>query len=391
MAPSKDKQAEIVEQFREQLDEQDLLPEDDIGTDDASLLRFLRARQFDLKAATTMWENCQNWRKTVEGIGIDELYRRLDPYDYPERAAVFECWPLWFHKTDKKGRPLNIHHFGGINMPELYKHITPEKFWQTIVVNAESLTREVLPASARAAGRQIDGTFVIVDLKGFGLSQFWQMKNLARDSFQISQDYFPETMAQLAIINAPASFTTIWGFIKPWLAKETLAKIDILGSDYKDVLLEQIPAENLPESLGGTCTCAEAGGCKLSNAGPWMQHRAERRDKWLRGERKRIGLGLEGEDEDDGVRGIGSGEQTKAATNQLEKQAEGVAAIGQAAEKQPAEVNGSALVSPEDTQTSSPESVVVQSPSQALPEKIVKSVREVYEHHPETREPQMGD
>ena len=28
-----------------------------------------------------MWENCQNWRKTVEGVGIDELYRRLDPYD----------------------------------------------------------------------------------------------------------------------------------------------------------------------------------------------------------------------------------------------------------------------------------------------------------------------
>ena len=53
-------------------------------------------------------------------------------------------------------------------MPELYKQVTPEKFWQTIVVNAESLTREVLPASARAAGHRVDGTFVIVDLKGFG-------------------------------------------------------------------------------------------------------------------------------------------------------------------------------------------------------------------------------
>ena len=125
----------------------------------------------------------------------------LPPRQYPERAAVFECWPLWFHKTDNKGRPLNIHHFGGINMPELYKHITPEKFWQTIVVNAESLTREVLPASARAAGHQIDGTFVIVDLKGFGLSQFWQMKNLARDSFQISQDYFPETFVMHCTIS----------------------------------------------------------------------------------------------------------------------------------------------------------------------------------------------
>lgn len=108
-------------------------------------------------------------------------------------------------------------------------------------------------------------------------------------------------MAQLAIINAPASFTTIWSFIKPWLAKETLAKIDILGTDYRAVLLRQIPAENLPASLGGTCTCAEAGGCKLSNAGPWMERRRERRERWLRGERTRIGLGMEGADEDDGV------------------------------------------------------------------------------------------
>ncbi|KAH9936279.1 CRAL-TRIO domain-containing protein [Fomitopsis serialis] len=331
MAPPTEKQAEILKQFREHLEEQDLIHDsDNIGTDDATLLRFLRARQFDVKAATTMWENCQNWRNT-----------------YPERPAVFECWPLWFHKTDKKGRPLNIHHFGGINMPELYKHITPERFWQHRRQRGVAHPRG-LPASARAAGHQIDGTFVIVDLKGFGLSQFWQMKNLARDSFQISQDYFPETMAQLAIINAPASFTTIWSFIKPWLAKETLAKIDILGTNYQDVLLEQIAAENLPESLGGTCTCAEAGGCKLSNAGPWMQHRKIRREKWLRGERTRMGLGMEGEDEDDGVRGIGSDEQTKAATNQLEKQAEAVATAGQTADKEPAEVPPEVVQNPQE-------------------------------------------
>lgn len=142
-------------------------------------------------------------------------------------------------------------------------------------------------------------------------------------------------MAQLAIINAPASFTTIWGFIKPWLAKETLAKIDILGTDYKDVLLKQIPAENLPESLGGTCTCEEAGGCKLSNAGPWMHNRKARREKWLRGERKRLGLGMEGEDEDDGERMEDeSSEQAQVATEQQEKPSEEAARLAE--EKQPA-------------------------------------------------------
>jgi hypothetical protein len=64
---------------------------------------------------------------------------------------------------------VNIQFFGGLNLPQLYKHITPQKHWEAIVANADSLTREVLPAASCAAGKHIDQGVVIVDLKGFGL------------------------------------------------------------------------------------------------------------------------------------------------------------------------------------------------------------------------------
>ncbi|PCH34555.1 CRAL/TRIO domain-containing protein [Wolfiporia cocos MD-104 SS10] len=263
---TKDQEA-TLEQFRSRLAEQDLLRDGDtIGSDDFTLLRFLRARQFDVKAATTMWANCLQWRKTVQGVGIDELYKQMDPYDFPERREVFEYWPMWFHKTDKAGRPLSIQHYGGVNMPELYKLITPERFMQYIIVTAESIPREILPAASRAAGRQVEGQYLVVDLKGFSLGQFWQMKNVVRESFQIMQDYFPELMYKFIIINAPVSFTYIWSFVKLWLAKETLAKIDILGADYQNVLLKDIDRENLPVVLGGTCECEDVGGCKWCRA-----------------------------------------------------------------------------------------------------------------------------
>jgi hypothetical protein len=81
---------------------------------------------------------------------------------------VFEHWPLYFHKTDKRGRPINIHHFGSINPSELNKAVSPERFQDILTVNCDALTREILPASAVAAGKQVETVLVIVDLKGFG-------------------------------------------------------------------------------------------------------------------------------------------------------------------------------------------------------------------------------
>lgn len=80
-------------------------------------------------------------------------------------------------------------------------------------------------------------------------------------------------MGQLAIVNAPSSFTVIWSFIKPWLSKETQEKVDILGKNYEEVLLEMIDEDSLPATLGGKCSCEDTGGCHLSGAGPWLDGR----------------------------------------------------------------------------------------------------------------------
>jgi len=265
---------EILAEFRRQLESEGILNTGDtIGSDDDTLLRFLRARKFDLKNAKIMFEKCQHWRKNVEGVGLDALYEETDPFDYPERNTVFKYWPLLFHKTDKKGRPINIQRFGQMDINALYEEITPERQWKAFLVNCDALTREIFPGCTRAKGETVNTTYSIIDLKGFSLSQFWQIKSIVRESFQISQDYYPETMGQLVIINAPATFTIIWAAVKPWLAPDTVAKVDILGSNYADVLLKQVDAENLPESLGGSCTCEGLGGCTLSSAGPWLDGR----------------------------------------------------------------------------------------------------------------------
>jgi hypothetical protein len=110
------------------------------------------------------------------------------------------------------------------------------------------------------------------------------MKSLVRSSFQISQDYYPETMGRLLVINAPSSFTAIWTVVKPWLAKDTVGKIDILGGNYREVLIDVVGEENLPEGFGGKCKCV--GGCEIGSEGPWMEERRARKLEKEKGEMK---------------------------------------------------------------------------------------------------------
>ncbi|KIK65947.1 hypothetical protein GYMLUDRAFT_158236, partial [Collybiopsis luxurians FD-317 M1] len=239
--------------------------------------RFLRARKYNLSAAKRMFIDAQNWRKSTK---LDELYSSLDPFDYSGREAVFDCWEIWFHKVGSFCCPLNFHFVRGLDLHHLSENgVTPERHWETVLVNLECLTREIIPAARKMYGEHITSAFVVIDMKVFGLGKFWQMKNIAQKVLQISQDYYPETLGRVAIINAPSTFTIIWNAIRPWLAKETADKVDVLGPDYRERLLELIDEENLPLALGGKCHCDAEGSrssgprCHLSNSGPWLDGR----------------------------------------------------------------------------------------------------------------------
>lgn len=94
-------------------------------------------------------------------------------------------------------------------------------------------------------------------------------------------------MGKLVVVNAPSSFAYIWSVVKFWLSKETIEKVDVQGSNYREALLALIDVENLPVEYGGTCACQGEGGCVFSSAGPWLETR----------EYKKEGEGKEGAEE----------------------------------------------------------------------------------------------
>ena len=80
-------------------------------------------------------------------------------------------------------------------------------------------------------------------------------------------------MGQCFVVNAPMVFSALYAIIKGFLDERTRSKVRIIGANYQPILLEHIDAANLPEFLGGTCTCSHVeGGCMNSNAGPWNDY-----------------------------------------------------------------------------------------------------------------------
>ncbi|KAK8066249.1 Sec14 cytosolic factor- variant [Apiospora hydei] len=240
--------------------------------DTLTLLRFLRARKFDVNNAKKMFVDCEAWRKETK---LDET---VPTWDYPEKEALFKYYPQYYHKTDKDGRPVYIEQMGGIDLTAMYKITTAERMLTNLAVEYERLSDPRLPACSRKAGNLLETCCTIMDLKGVGITKVPQVYSYVKQASAMSQNYYPERLGRMYLINAPWGFSGVWNAVKGWLDPVTVQKIHILGSGYQKELLAQVPAENLPKSIGGTCECE--GGCAFSNQGPWQDPQWTRPAKW---------------------------------------------------------------------------------------------------------------
>ncbi len=151
---------------------------------------------------------------------------------------------------------------------------------ENLVVEYEKLADPRLPACSRKSGFLLETCCTIMDAKGVSVGSVPSVYGYLKSAAAISQNYYPERLGKLYIINAPWGFSSVFSMVKRFLDPVTVAKIHILGTDYLQELLEQVPAENLPSSLGGECNCE--GGCALSDMGPWQDPEWVRTPGWAR-------------------------------------------------------------------------------------------------------------
>lgn len=223
------------------------------------ILRFCRARKFVLNDIVIMIKDYMNWCGEMEMHKIGEL-------DMAQFDLLKKSYDHGYYNTDRMGRPVYIEHVKHMNADAIFGNYSDLLLQKYYVQSYERLLHIVFPECSRVAGRRIDRTCGIIELKDVNVLKLFtgKIKAFLNIALNIGQKYYPETMDIMFILHAGLLFSGIWAVVKHLLDVRTQKKINIISGNGRDQLVKVIAPENLPPFLGGTCTNA-----LTDDHGPW--------------------------------------------------------------------------------------------------------------------------
>ncbi|KAJ5649614.1 uncharacterized protein N7484_003337 [Penicillium longicatenatum] len=232
--------------------------------DDATLLRFLRARKFDVEGAWAQFKDTEDWRKEN---AIEALYENIGVDSY---EAARRMYPQWTGRRDRRGIPIYVFEIRHLNSKEMAAYNstmstgTPETHKSSSVparlLNLfalyENLLGFVMPLCSALSRPNPETPIVtstnIVDVSGVGLKQFWNLKSHMQDASVLATAHYPETLDRIFIVGAPGFFPTVWGWIKRWFDPGTTSKIFILSAaEVQPTLASFMDPASIPKQYGG--------------------------------------------------------------------------------------------------------------------------------------------
>ncbi|XP_074545111.1 alpha-tocopherol transfer protein [Halichoeres trimaculatus] len=200
---------------------------------DGFLLKFLRARDFDVDLSLKLLLNYQRWRRESP-----EISSCLSP------TSVQDLLQTSYHavlpQRDHTGSRVLVYRIGQWN---------PKEWTALQVFRVSLMTSEIISMETETQRR---GLKAIFDLQGWSLGHAWQINpSLARKISSVLSESFPLKVRGIHLVNEPMFFRPIFAMISPLLPEKIKRRIHMHGSDYHDSLGDFFSPHVLPPEYGG--------------------------------------------------------------------------------------------------------------------------------------------
>jgi hypothetical protein len=229
-----------------------------VGSPDHTLRRFLVSCDWDVEAALEKVRRMLAWRAENN---IDTILERVLPEE--KLAFLRGEMPTSHHGFDLRGNPVHLEQPGLFRWGRILGRVDREDLIHMHIFLMEYQFRVLMPQGAQRTGRVVDKMTNIIDLKGLNLGVLQNLRaiSLFKQVQRIDQDYYPDHVRRIYLVNPPLLFRPLWNLARRVLPKHELHKIQLLASNEKAarVLTGVLEPESVPRHMGGACSCE--GGC----------------------------------------------------------------------------------------------------------------------------------
>ncbi|KAF4974077.1 hypothetical protein FZEAL_8978 [Fusarium zealandicum] len=215
---------------------------------DALVLRFLRARKWDVEKALVMLVSTMNWRHTEmhvdddimkngDAVAIEDAKKADSPTKQvsADLMAQLRMGKSFLHGTDKNGRPICV------------VRVRLHKTGQECEESLEKYTVYIIETARMVLEPPVDTACVVFDMTGFSMANM----DYTPVKFMIKcfEANYPESLGAVLVHRAPWLFQGIWKVIRGWLDPVVASKVHFTNN--RAELEEFIAPDHLIKDLDG--------------------------------------------------------------------------------------------------------------------------------------------
>ncbi|CAL8144987.1 unnamed protein product [Orchesella dallaii] len=210
----------------------------DLNQDDGVLIRFLRARDYNVNIAEQMLRSAVQWRKEMD---LDNY--SLKKWNFP--THFYSALEYRFFGRDYEGAPISWLFIGTWALKQMVENEDMEQLRRYFYSILEQGLQQTIDCNSPLT--------VVAELEGLSYTQATHMSSLKfiYALFQIFEQCYPETLKSMLIINAPWIFPFCFNFIKGVMVQRTLAKVKIYRNkeEWHADFLKRFPRESIVPEL----------------------------------------------------------------------------------------------------------------------------------------------